>query len=60
MELKKNLNMILILHSLLEPSITSKVYSQKTLEYMNDVLEIGMFDLDALAIKASEYLNLKK
>ena len=33
--------------------------SQKTLEYMNNVLEIGMFDLDALAIKASVYLNLK-
>ena len=33
--------------------------SQKTLEYMNSVLEIGMFDLDALAIKASVYLNLK-
>jgi tetratricopeptide (TPR) repeat protein len=33
--------------------------SQKTLEYMNNVLEIGIFDLDALAIKASVYLNLK-
>ena len=33
--------------------------SQKTLEYMDNVLEIGMFDLDALAIKASVYLNLK-
>ena len=33
--------------------------SEKTLEYMNNVLEIGMFDLDALAIKASVYLNLK-
>ena len=33
--------------------------SQKTLEYMNNVLEIGMFDLDALAIKASVHLNLK-
>ena len=26
---------------------------------MNNVLEIGIFDLDALAIKASVYLNLK-
>ncbi len=33
--------------------------SQKTLEYMNNVLEIGIFDLDALAVKASVYLNLK-
>ncbi len=33
--------------------------SKKTLEYMNNVLEIGIFDLDALAIKASVYLNLK-
>ena len=33
--------------------------SEKTLEYMNNVLEIGIFDLDALAIKASVYLNLK-
>ena len=33
--------------------------SQKTLEYMNNVLEIGIFDLDALTIKASVYLNLK-
>ena len=33
--------------------------SEKTLEYMNKTLEIGIFDLDALAIKASVYLNLK-
>ena len=33
--------------------------SEKTLEYMDNVLEIGIFDLDALAIKASVYLNLK-
>ena len=33
--------------------------SQKTLEYMNSVLEIGTYDLDALAIKASVHLNLK-
>ena len=33
--------------------------SEKTIEYMNSVLEIGEFDLDALAIKASVYLNLK-
>ena len=33
--------------------------SEKTLEYMDKTLEIGMFDLDALAIKASVYLNLK-
>ena len=33
--------------------------SKKTLEYMNKTLEIGIFDLDALAIKASVYLNLK-
>ena len=33
--------------------------SKKTLEYMDKTLEIGMFDLDALAIKASVYLNLK-
>ena len=33
--------------------------SQKTLEYMDKTLEIGIFDLDALAIKASVYLNLK-
>ena len=32
---------------------------EKTLEYMDKTLEIGMFDLDALAIKASVYLNLK-
>tara|TARA_Y100000590_G_scaffold61489_1_gene65660 strand:- start:196 stop:588 length:393 start_codon:yes stop_codon:yes gene_type:complete len=32
---------------------------EKTLEYMDKALEIGMFDLDALAIKASVYLNLK-
>ena len=33
--------------------------SEKTLEYMNSVLEIGTYDLDALAIKASVHLNLK-
>jgi len=33
--------------------------SQKTIQYMNDVLDIGEFDLDALAIKASVYINLK-
>ena len=33
--------------------------SEKTLEYMDKTLEIGIFDLDALAIKASVYLNLK-
>jgi len=33
--------------------------SEKTIEYMNSVLDIGEFDLDALAIKASVYLNLK-
>ena len=33
--------------------------SKKTLEYMDKTLEIGIFDLDALAIKASVYLNLK-
>ncbi len=33
--------------------------SQKTLEYMDKALEIGQYDLDALAIKASVYLNLK-
>jgi len=33
--------------------------SEKTIEYMNSVLDIGEFDLDALAIKASGYLNLK-
>ena len=33
--------------------------SEKTLQYMNKTLEIGMFDLDALAIKASVYLVLK-
>ena len=33
--------------------------SEKTLEYMNSVLEIGEFDLDALAIKASVFLNMK-
>ena len=33
--------------------------SEKTIEYMISVLEIGEFDLDALAIKASVYLNLK-
>ena len=32
---------------------------EKTIEYMDKTLEIGMFDLDALAIKASVYLNLK-
>ena len=33
--------------------------SEKTLEYMDKTSEIGIFDLDALAIKASVYLNLK-
>ena len=33
--------------------------SQKTIEYMDKALEIGQYDLDALAIKASVYLNLK-
>ena len=33
--------------------------SQKTIQYMNNVLDIGEFDLDALAIKASVYINLK-
>ena len=33
--------------------------SENTLQYMNKTLEIGMFDLDALAIKASVYLVLK-
>ena len=33
--------------------------SQKTIQYMNSVLNIGEFDLDALAIKASVYINLK-
>ena len=33
--------------------------SEKTLQYMDKTLEIGMFDLDALAIKASVYLVLK-
>ena len=44
--------------------IIGKIYyikgdPEKTLEYMDKTLEIGMFDLDALAIKASVYLNLK-
>ncbi len=34
--------------------------AQKTISYMNKTLEIGQFDIDALSIKASIFLNQKK
>jgi len=34
--------------------------AQKTISYMNKTLEIGQFDIDALSIKASVFLNQKK
>ena len=34
--------------------------AQKTIFYMNKTLEIGQFDIDALSIKASVFLNQKK
>ena len=34
--------------------------AQKTISYMDKTLEIGQFDIDALAIKASVFLNQKK
>jgi len=33
--------------------------AQKTISYMNKTLEIGQFDIDALSIKASVFLNQK-
>ena len=33
---------------------------KNTLAYMNKTLEIGEYDIDALSIKASVYLHLKK
>ena len=32
---------------------------EKTIFYMNKTLEIGQYDIDALSIKASVFLNLK-
>jgi len=34
--------------------------AQKTISYMNKTLEIGQFDIDALSIKASVFLNQRK
>ena len=33
---------------------------KNTLSYMNKTLEVGEYDIDALSIKASVYINLKK
>ena len=33
---------------------------KNTLSYMNKTLEVGEYDIDALSIKASVYLHLKK
>ena len=34
--------------------------AQKTISYMNKTLEIGQFDIDALSIKASVFLNQRR